>query len=294
DLPHDGDVDGWAALGGLLWKLHRELAADQLDFGDVVREGEEVSGFGERGRWEALHAAQQQYLAILDEFELWDRQTARLVAIDQNECRTERDIVLVGTVDLNRSTRAMLDQVADRVTALIHAPPSLAQRFDAYGCIRPDAWSGAEVAIYDEQLRVAEGPAEQADEVIRVLSAFNGRYRADDITVGLGSDRLVSQLQRRLRQYDVPARWVVGKTLPETATLWVLRAVADYLEDRRCDRFAALVRHPDVGEWLQREGVEDDWLSELDCYRAEHLPGRLGFWLGSSDRFAGIRRVYEC
>src|SRR5690606_36000715 len=116
---------------------------------------------------------------------LWDRQTARLVAIDQKECQTDRDIVLVGTVDLNRTTRAMLEQVADRVTALIHAPLSLANRFDAYGCIRPEAWSGAQIDIKDEQLRVAEGPAEQADEVIRVLSAFGGKYRADDITVGV-------------------------------------------------------------------------------------------------------------
>src|SRR5690606_9607221 len=114
DLPHDGDVDGWVALGELLWKLHRELAADQLDFADIVREGEAVAGFGERGRWQALHDAQREYLAILDELELWDRQTARLVAIDQKECQTDRDIVLVGTVDLNRTARAMLEQVADR------------------------------------------------------------------------------------------------------------------------------------------------------------------------------------
>jgi ATP-dependent helicase/nuclease subunit B len=294
DLPQDGDVDGWAALGELLWKLHRELAADQLDFGDVVREGEHVPGFGERGRWEALHAAQQEYLAILDGLELWDRQTARLVAIEHRECRTNRDIVLVGTVDLNRSTRAMLDQVADRVTALIHAPPSLAQRFDAYGCIRPDAWSGAPIAIEDDQLHRAEGPAEQADEVIRVLSSFEGNYRADDITLGLANDRLVSQLQRRLQQYDVPARWVVGKTLPETATLRLLSAVAEYLEDGRSDRFASLVRHPAVGEWLQRQNIDGDWLTELDAYRAAHLQGRLGYWLGSFECFTGIRRVHEC
>jgi ATP-dependent helicase/nuclease subunit B len=294
DLPHDGDVDGWIALGELLWKLHRELAADQLDFGDVVREGDQVSGFGERLRWEALHAAQQEYLGILDGLGLWDRQTARLVAIDQQECCTDRDIVLVGTVDLNRSTRAMLDQVADRVTALIHAPQSLSERFDGYGCIRPDAWARAEIDIADEQLHVAEGPSEQADEVVRVLSSFDGQYRADDITIGVADDGLVAQLSRRLRQYDVPARWVVGKTLAATALLRLLAAVADYLDDRRADRFAVLVRHPDVGAWLKQRGIDDDWLSQLDEYRVEHLPGRLGFWLGSADKCAAIRRACEC
>ena len=51
------------------------------------------------------------------------------------ECRTDRDIVLVGTVDMDRSQRAMLDQVADRVTALVFAPDEQMAEFDEHGCL---------------------------------------------------------------------------------------------------------------------------------------------------------------
>ena len=147
----------------------------------------------------------------------------------------------------------MLDQVADRVTALVHAPPALAHRFDEHGCLKPDAWNRIGIDIPDERLRVAEGPSEQADEVIRVLSSFEGRYRADDVTIGVADERLVPQLQRRLRQFDVPARWVVGKTLPQTALFRLLAALADFLGDGAARYFAALVLHPDVSLWLQQQ-----------------------------------------
>ena len=67
-------------------------------------------------------------------------QTARQVAIDRKECRTEARVVLIGAADLNRSQRMILDQVADRVTALVFAPEELADHFDEHGSIRPAAW----------------------------------------------------------------------------------------------------------------------------------------------------------
>ena len=293
DVPADEDVDGWTAVGELLWSLHRELSAEQLDFGDVLAEGERAGRFVERNRWQALRAAQQEYLEILDSLHLWDRQTARLVAIDRQECRTEKDVILVGTVDLNRTTRAMLDQISDRVTALIHAPPSLANRFDEHGCLKPDEWNLSEIDVPDERLRVAEGPAEQADEVVRVLSSFDGRYRADDVTIGLADESLVVQLLRRLRQFDVPARWVVGKTLPQTAIFRLLESARAYLEDGSADQFAGLVRHPDVTLWLQQAGLEPIWLDELDRYLSEHLQEKLGFWLGGSGQCMQVRQAYD-
>lgn len=293
ELPDDEDTDRWMALGELLWKLHRELAADQLDFADVQTLGRRLSRFEEQGRWKALSAAQREYLAILDEEGLWDRQTARLVAIDKRECRAHGEIVLVGTVDLNRTTRAMLDQVADRVTALIHAPVTLSERFDSYGCLKPERWQDTLVNLSDDQLRVGDGPAEQADEVIRVLSSFQGEFRADDITIGMADENLVAQLQRRLDQFEVPARWVVGKSLRRTATVQLLSAVADYLETRRVESFAALVRHPAVVKWCRQQGMADGWLTELDEYRTRHLCTRLGHWLGDPARSARIRRVFD-
>ena len=57
---------------------------------------------------------QQDYLRLLDDLQLWDRQTARLYAIDYSLCRTDKEILLIGTTDMNVAMRLMLDQVADK------------------------------------------------------------------------------------------------------------------------------------------------------------------------------------
>ena len=138
-LPSDDDFANWMELGGLFKRQHRELAADALNFEQVAQKGASVPGFQESKRWELLSEIQSLYLLLLDELGFWDLQTARLFAIEHRECRTEKEIILIGTIDMNMATRRMLDQVADRVTALVHAPEVLADRFDSHGCLNSDA-----------------------------------------------------------------------------------------------------------------------------------------------------------
>ena len=200
-------------LGALLQRQHRELAADALDFAQVARRGSRVTGFQEQQRWQFLSEVQQRYLEILDQLQLWDLQTARLFAIQHHLCQTDKQIVLVGTTDMNAAMRQMLDLVADQVTALIHAPETLADRFDKHGCLNPDAWQDVPIPVATEQIHVVEGPADQASEVIHCIAALDGRYRADQIVVGVLDEMLVPQLLRRLQESHVSARWVVGRTV---------------------------------------------------------------------------------
>ncbi len=136
----DDDLAAWLALGKTLAKVHRDLAADMLDCGDVLQHGRQVAGFDEAPRWELLRDLQTSYLGLLDDLNLWDVQTARRFAIEHHECQTDQQIVLVGLVDLNRSQRLMLDQVASQVTALVFAPPEMEKRFDEHGCLIADRW----------------------------------------------------------------------------------------------------------------------------------------------------------
>src|SRR5262245_13705810 len=83
--PGPEDAQAWWSLGTLLWNQHRELAADGSDFSDVVKLGRQMPDFTEGPRWEALQEVQQAALRMLDELQLWDVQTARLVAIRHRE-----------------------------------------------------------------------------------------------------------------------------------------------------------------------------------------------------------------
>lgn len=293
ELPDDEKLDRWLDLGQLLWRVHRELAAEALDFQDVIALGQELADFGEEQRWQVLRQVQQRYLAILDELDLWDRQTARLFAIKHEECHTDRSIILVGTVDMNVAMRQMLEQVADSVTVLIHAPQSLQRKFDEFGCLVPDAWQDARVELDDDQVRIVDGPFDQADAVVRALAGFEGTYRPDEITIGLGDAGLVPILQRQLCKFDVRTRYLVGRTMPESGPYRLLAAVGDYLSHDRFEQFAALARHPAIQQWVGRHGVSDAWLVQLDQYHMQHLPPRLGARPASTDREAGGGRTGE-
>src|SRR5437773_401182 len=155
-VPHPPPVTDalrWLELGKVLRRLHVELAADGLDFRAVHTNGPKIADFKEAERWEALVTLQTHYLSLLDNEQLWDIQTARLKAIEFREIRTECDIILLGTVDLNNTLRQMLGEVATHVTAYIVAPEHLADHFDAHGCLAPSMWCDAIVPLRDEQLR---------------------------------------------------------------------------------------------------------------------------------------------
>ena len=196
-----------------LGAVHCELAADGLDFARVLDEGPRLEGFLEAERWKVLAALQQRYLQDLDRLGLWDIQTARLFAVERRLCATESDIVLVSMVDMDRTLRGMLDQVADRVTALVLAPESQADRFDAHGCLVAAGWRELAVPVRRDQIDVVAGPAEQADAAIRAIASWDGAYAADEITLGVPDERVLPYLEERLAEAGVAGRYGAGTAL---------------------------------------------------------------------------------
>jgi len=288
------DVVGWLDLAQSVSQLHTELAADVLDFRDVARRGRELETFGEGERWAALRHLQEEYLKTLDTLQLWDVQTARLVAIAQRECQTDRDIVVLGAVDIPRTLRQMLEQVAERVTVLVHAPRAWADRFDDDGCLVPEVWATVSVPLDADRVRLVDGPAEVADMAARCLADLEGRYRADEITIGLADESIAPYVSRQLHDCGIAARTAVGTATSETAPYRLLAAFEAYFRSSRYGEFAALVRHPDLSAWIAKGEVAANWLERLDEYFRQHLQSRLsGDWLGDDARDRPVRQVYE-
>jgi hypothetical protein len=273
--PESDDLPGWLSLAGVLSTLHKELAADRLDFDRVVERANDLPGFDEADRWNTLAAIQQKYLATLDGLKLWDRQTARLFAVDYEECHTNQRIVLVGTVDLNRTQRAMLDQVADSVTALVFAPATFADRFDGHGCLLSEAWQEPPLSPSLDQVNIVDTPGDQADATIKTIAGFDGRFAAEQITVGVPDESLVPYLEQRFDGCQLPSRYGVGLAMSLTRPYRFLEAAAESLSTLRADAFAALARHPDLEHWLTSKEIPPSWLDRLDDHLASRLPARL-------------------
>lgn len=288
------DIVGWLDLAQLVSQLHTELAADGLDFRHAADRGRELETFAEAERWATLRQLQTAYLAALDALQLWDVQTARLVAIQEHECKTDRDVIVLGAVDLTDTHRRMLAQVAERVSVLMHASPQWADRFDDYGCLLPGVWANVPVPLDADRVHLADGPMQTADVAARCLAGFGGRYRADEITIGLADENITPHLLRQLEECGIPARSARGTPCVDTAPLRLLAALEAYLRSGRYAEFAALVRHPDMCAWVERGQVPDSWLESLDEYYASHLQARLsGEWLGDDVGTSIVRQVHQ-
>lgn len=277
-LPEKDDMNGWFGLAELMWRQHRELAADGLNFADVLERGSAVESFSEQVRWRTLDTIQQAYLKTLDDLLLWDRQTARLVALKQYEFATTCQIVLVGMSDLTLVQRAMLDQLHGQMTAFVHAPPALADAFDSHGCVVPEAWTDMPIPIREDQLLVADGPAEAGGCAATVLNGFGDRFRVDEISIGLADESAAALVCRRLQECGIAARWGIARPVTDSPPVQLLLAIADYLDDNRTAEFAALVRHCDLGDWLTLRGALPGWLPELDKFIQERVPQQLREW----------------
>jgi ATP-dependent helicase/nuclease subunit B len=291
--PKDEDEDRWFELGRVFRRQHVELAADGIDFRHVAERGATLEGFHETDRWEAMAAVQDKFHQTLDDLELWDRQTARLVAVEQDECTTECDVIVIGTVDMNVATRKMLDQIADRVTALVFAEDSWSDRFDAHGCLLPEVWQDISIPLTTDHVDVVSSPNDQALAVLRQVARYDGRYGADEVTIGVPDDRLVPDIDRVLKSRGIATRWGTGRTMLESGPCTLLASFSDYLERMHFRGFAALIRHPDLETWLASKQVPAGWLGELDKYHEEHLPYRLeGSWLGKKSRSEKLQAAF--
>ena len=287
--PDDDDSRGWIDLADLLKRQHGELAGDGFDFSHVAACEMLDQIPQERRRWEVLHGIQRRYLDTLEDLSLWDRQTARLVAVEQGECDATHDIVLIGTVDINQTMRRMLesDGVRDRVTALVHAPETLADRFDGLGCLDARHWGQPAMPPEDDSVQIADRPDDQATAVAAWLSKLPGPRRADDVTIGIADESLVPTMTRQMADCHVATRWVHEAALPATRPWQLLEAVAQCLESLDLGEddnppettvaygpLAALWRHPDFETWL-RAATQSDPVAVLDAFRSEHLVARL-------------------
>jgi len=252
-LPAVDDERGWATLARQLERLHVAVGAGGLGFADVA----ERCGAGllhdDSVRWRILAEVQDAYLELLARLGYDDRERARMDALARGGIGTEREVWLVGIVDGPPVVRRMLEAVeGPPIRSLVHAPEALADRFDALGCVVPEAWADAEIAVPDERLVFVEGPGDQAAAALQAVASLGGRLTPEEITIGVPDPGLVAYLERAFRAAGVPVRYAGGAQLSRTSPYRLLAAIAAYLDGRRYDALASLLRHPDLGRWLAR------------------------------------------
>lgn len=289
-LPHPPartDLESRLALGKLLGNLHKELAADALDFSDVAKLCGRLHLESEKDRWETLAKIQDVYLRTLDDLDVWDLQTARLFAIKNQEAeeferihsdlkKQGKEFLLVGLVDMNVAQKDILNKYSDFVSAIVFAPESAKDRFDEFGCLVAERWMETDIEIDEEQIHVVEKPEHQANAVMRGIAALEGRFSGAETVVGVPDPQVIPFIEQRLEQANIVSRHFEGTPLRRSEVYRFLEALPEFFDTLSFRSLAELVRHPDVEDYVLK-GREDfvDLLSELDRYHGEFLPTAL-------------------
>ena len=302
-IPHRDDSLSWKTLAKVIAAWHNDLAGNGLTFRDVLRAGEAIESFQEQERWQALFDIQRIYLDMLNANETWDRQTARLVAVDRKECSIDRDIYLIGTVDLNPIVRAMLGQVPERVHSLIFCKPNESHTFDELGCLNMEHWQQPHIPVTDDAICVADQPSDQARVTCRFLAELDGEYGIDEIAISVPDPRLVSHLSRTLAESSIKTNDIGGSSIGNSRPFVLVELLSTWLDDKRFESFAALVRHPDIYQWLVQRVNNAQWLKELDEYQNNRLPFHISTEINNvyfggkdyhgKDRYAQLSRAYK-
>lgn len=300
-----GEMSALRLLGvaRMIDSCHRELSGELIRFDDVVRLGPMAQDFADQERWAALAEAQRLYEEELRRAGLIDSGLAAIEriargVIDPAALVNGGRVMLAGISEMNAAARRIIDRAAGECVALIPAPPELADRFDEYGCVLPQAWTSVAIDVPENAVFAADGPEEQAATALRVIERFTGAAAGagtpiDQITLGAADPEVEDRLRRVAgRLGGVQIRRAEGTPVSFTRPVRLLLAVADYLERRDFASLAALVRHPDVERWIAQQpevaasGTRvERWLEMLDTYQAEHLHSEInGDWLTDDER----------
>lgn len=273
--PTQEQFDEWLELSATISNVHRELAGEARRMGDVIEALQDDGLPHELRRWEVLEQVQRRYLERLDEFGHWDKQTARRYAIEHQECRTERRIVMLAAVDLPLTVREMLDQVADQVTIYQVASAEDLLGFDSHGCLDELFWSERRVDLSDVELHVVEGPEDQAGAAIEFLAEHAAELGREQLTIGLPDEELLPFLERSGERVGVSFDAAAGKPMSRSPLYRWMTTLADWISSRSFRALASLVRHPAVFARLSQQLGDDRWLGRLDAWREERLPALL-------------------
>lgn len=298
--PEADATSGWMELAGTVRRLLTSMAAENLTFQSILDRAESSA---DRQRWEFLVDAQQRYELVLESADRCDPNLSALRAITEQRCRGLRPILLVGTTDLNQIVKAMLSQIKQPVTSLVAAPDTMADRFDSFGSLRPSAWNDHELPIDDEQLIAADSIADQARAVAEALADERQTFSIGQITIGVTDESQVAPIENQCRLIGVPTYRHLGYVVSETSVGRWMDLVVTYQTRRTWRSLAALVRHADVHDMIDRHFAASEkrpsgvtnWMAKMDLLMSEAFPRTVDLPLPASRaETACVTAVLDC
>ncbi|MDR2345408.1 MAG: PD-(D/E)XK nuclease family protein [Planctomycetaceae bacterium] len=294
------DIGSGIALGKTFAALHYEIVSENIDFDNVVEKCQELDLPQEEIRWNMLVKLKNEYHQILNDLKIWDLQSARLYAVNnQKESeytkiydsykKNKKQFFLVNLVDMNILQREIVNKFSEFVTALIFAPESYKDYFDEFGCIIPDKWLDEVIPIDDSQIEIVERSDFEPDAVLRRLynaknsESSDGKFAAGEISIVAANSETLPFFKRRFKEANIKLSHFKGIELRHSPIYRFLDLLAKFIESQSFSDLAELARHPDMYNFLKQNFNENPeyykLLKALDLYCNNFIPDKIdGNW----------------
>lgn len=270
-LPGDDASSSWMAIATTIDRLAADLAAADVSPAKIA---EHFDAGGERSRWQTLASLFDRYRESLLDAGRVDVDLARRRAIDDDRCRSDREVVLIGCTDLSATATQMIGRLDAPVHALVAGPQSAADRFDAFGNVSRRDWANVTIDLPDDTLIAAGEMTDQSETAVAILDRLRREEEVPpgSVTIGATDESQIEPIELSMAGRGWPTVRNAGYRIAATAPGRLIRLLAAHVDSRTYRTLAALVRHPDVLARLPAvAGVSDaeSYLVKLDQFRSE-------------------------
>ncbi len=258
-------------LAAQLQDVRRELCAGDRRAADLLPLVPEA----ERPRWAEFAQLEQALVQEVSRLGKTEPLAALREAARHPPIAPYSRIIALFVPDFSALAIRHLQAAAQAGAVEIHvlAPASQTAGFDDWGRPRPEYWENEPLPLKEHQIHVFEQATDETKALAELLTDADHRRRA--LAVCTPDPDHARALGRRLEIDGLPLYLPNGIPLAQTAPGRLLDA---WLALRRRGNYAttaALLREPDVQEWLgSKPGLKDTsaLLSQLDACQTDHLP----------------------
>ncbi|MFO7820848.1 MAG: PD-(D/E)XK nuclease family protein [Lentisphaeria bacterium] len=229
-------------------------------------------------RWEDMMRLEGEYLKQLKNLDLQDPENVKIEAARAPRLpEGVKSIKIFGVADPMPLAITALKKLANDlpIAIYVHAPPSVAERFDEWGRPVVEAWENARIDIPnpDRTLLLSQKPEHQAEMTTHMIS--NKTVAANNLAIGAPDNEVVPYLEHELKE----AGWITfnpaGVPLEEHSLVRLSNSLIRFLQNPQYAQFAELLRHPYFLEHFNQsiDGFKPArCLAQLDTIQNKHLP----------------------
>lgn len=282
----------WALqLAAQMVRLQGALGEGGLRIADVVvRAGDDIP---ERGRWRELAELERRYDDALAAIDRRDERAVRIAAADQPALPVgvERVIVLATPDPLPLALRVLAAHAAAgvesggsgvRVDVAVYAPEEEKGNFDTWGRPKAESWEKRAITLpeFERRVQLCANPSAQAERIVAVARSYENAEGM--LAVGVADAAVLPLAENALARAGIAAFNPEGRTRARDGLYALLALLAEWAETPNFETGAAVLRCPDVLEWLSTRARERGepfspakLLKQIDELRANHLPPTL-------------------